>query len=131
MSMTDPIADMLSRIRNGLQARKKTVDVPTSKIKTAILDVLVDEGYVRSYAPVADAKHPTVRVELKYASGKPVISEIKRVSRPGLRQYTKSDDVKLVRNGLGVSVLSTSKGVMTDQQAKEANLGGELICTVF
>lgn len=131
MSMTDPIADMLSRVRNGLQAKKKTVEVPASKVKRSILTVLADEGYIRGFSEVEGAKHPTLSVELKYSGGKSVISEISRFSRPGLRQYSGAKDIPMVANGLGVVVVSTSKGVMTDTQAKEQNLGGELLCKVF
>ena len=130
MGMTDPIADMLTRIRNGLQARKKVVEVPASKLKKSILDVMVQEGYIRGYTDVEGAKHPTLAVELKYSAGRPVISEISRVSRPGLRQYSGSKNIPMIRNGLGVSILSTSKGVMTDTQAKQDNLGGELLCKI-
>lgn len=131
MTMTDPIADMLSRIRNGLQAKKKFVEVPTSKVKNSILQVLTDEGYIRGFGNVEDAKHPTLSVELKYSGGRSAISEISRFSRPGLRRYSKSDEIPMVRNGLGVVIVSTSKGVMTDTQAKDQNLGGELLCKVF
>lgn len=131
MGMTDPIADMLTRIRNGLQARKQFVEVPASKLKKSILDVMVQEGYIRGYTDLEGAKHPTLSVELKYSGGRPVITEISRKSRPGLRQYTGSKGIPMVRNGLGVSILSTSQGVMTDTQAKQGNLGGELICEIF
>lgn len=131
MTMSDPIADMLSRIRNGLHAKKKTVDVPTSTVKTSILDVMVSEGYLRGYENVADAKHPTVRVELKYFGGKPVISELERLSRPGLRSYSSAKDLPSFRNGLGTVIISTSKGVMSDTQAQEQGLGGELMCKLF
>jgi small subunit ribosomal protein S8 len=131
MTMSDPLADMLTRVRNGLQARKKFVDVPTSKLKRSVINVLVEEGYVRSVEDVEGAQHPTLRVELKYSAGKPVITEIHRVSRPGLRRYSKSNDIPAVRNGLGVSIVSTSQGVMTDQAARAQNLGGELLCKVL
>lgn len=131
MTMTDPIADMLSRIRNGLQAKKKVVEVPASKVKRSILDVLTNEGYIRGYSDVEGAAHPTLAVELKYSTGKSVISEISRTSRPGLRKYSKAKEIPMVANGLGVVIVSTSKGVMTDTQAKEQNLGGELLCKVF
>ncbi|MAF32180.1 MAG: 30S ribosomal protein S8 [Magnetococcales bacterium] len=131
MTMTDPIADMLSRIRNGLQAKKKFVEVPTSKVKRSILNVLSEEGYIRGFSDVEGAKFPTLSVELKYSGGRSVISEISRYSRPGLRQYSKSKEIPTVANGLGVVVVSTSQGVMTDTQAKEQNLGGELLCKVF
>jgi len=131
MTMSDPLADMLTRVRNGLQARKKTILVPASKLKLSVLNVLAEEGFVRSVETVEGAKHPTLSVELKYSAGKPVITEIKRVSRPGLRQYTKSNEIPSVRNGLGVSIVSTSQGVMTDQSARTQKLGGELLCQVF
>ena len=131
MSMTDPIADMLSRIRNGLHANKSHVEVPASKVKRNILEVLKAEGYIRGYEEVKDAKHPTLLVELKYSGGQSVISEISRVSRPGLRAYSSAHDIPLIRNGLGILVVSTSQGVMTDTQAKEQHIGGELLCQVF
>lgn len=131
MTMSDPIADMLSRVRNGLQASKKTVEVPTSRVKREVLRVLQEEGYIRSVSDVEGAKHPTLNVELKYSGGKPVISEITRLSKPGLRTYSGTHDIPAVRNGLGTIIISTSKGVMTDTQAKEQNLGGELLCKVF
>ena len=131
MTMTDPIADMLSRIRNGLNAGKSTVHVPNSRMKCSVLDVLETEGYIRGYETIEGAAHPTISVRLKYSGGKPVINELKRVSRPGLRAYSKSSDIPMVRNGLGTMIVSTSKGVMTDTQATEQKLGGELICQVF
>ena len=131
MSMTDPVSDMLSRIRNGLMAGKKNVEVPTSKLKKSLLDVLVEEGYVRGYTNVEGAKHPTLSVELKYSGGKSVISTISRMSRPGLRKYSNSSDIPMIHNGLGVCIVSTSKGVMTDTAAREQSLGGELLCQVF
>jgi len=131
MTMTDPIADMLTRIRNGQQASKKTVLVPASKLKKAVLEVLKNEGYIRSVKDAELGGHPAFEVELKYYSGKPVMNEIKRVSKPGLRKYSSSKEIPLVRNGLGIAIISTSKGVMTDAQAREAILGGEILCTVF
>ena len=132
MTMTDPIADLLTRIRNGLKARKTHIDVPASTMKGRILDVMVESGYISGHAPVEDAKHPTMRVELKYdANGMPVIQEITRVSKPGLRAYKSSGDVPMTRNGLGITIVTTSKGVMTDTQAKAANVGGEVVCQVF
>lgn len=131
MSMTDPISDMLSRIRNGQMAGKATVNVPTSGVKRSILEVLTAEGYINGYSDVAEAQHPTLVVELKYVGGKPVISEIDRVSKPGLRKYAKSKKVPAHRNGLGITIITTSKGVMTDTQAREQNVGGEILCRVF
>ena len=131
MTMTDPIADMLSRVRNGLMAKKKNVEVPTSRVKREILRVLQEEGFIRSVSDVEGAQHPTLSVELKYSGGKSVITEISRVSKPGLRQYSKSADIPTFRNGLGMYIVSTSKGVMTDTQAHNEKLGGELLCKVF
>lgn len=131
MSMTDPIADMLARLRNGQMARKEIVRMPASKLKRAVLDVLKTEGYITDVVDVSDSKHPELEVTLKYANGKPVMSEISRYSRPGLRQYSPSKEVPLVRNGLGVAIVTTSKGVMTDSQARDMNVGGEVLCKVF
>ncbi|AKE52848.1 30S ribosomal protein S8 [Kangiella geojedonensis] len=129
MSMQDPIADMLTRIRNGQTAAKKTVEIPASKIKKAIAEVLVDEGFIQSYS-VGEGAIPSMTVELKYYQGRPVIDELKRVSRPGLRIYKKVDELPKVIGGLGIAVVSTSKGVMTDRAARKAGHGGEIICTV-
>ncbi|HAG53491.1 MAG TPA: 30S ribosomal protein S8 [Alphaproteobacteria bacterium] len=131
MSMTDPIADMLTRIRNGQQASKKTVLVPASKVKGSILAVLVEEGYLRSVKDAELNGHKAFEAELKYYNGKPVMNEIKRVSKPGLRQYSSSKELPQVRNGLGVAIVSTSFGVMTGQAAQAKNLGGEVLCTIF
>ncbi|GAA4362217.1 30S ribosomal protein S8 [Kangiella marina] len=129
MSMQDPIADMLTRIRNGQTAAKKNVKIPASKIKKAIAEVLVDEGFISSYS-VDEGAIPSMTVELKYYQGRPVIDELKRVSRPGLRIYKKVDELPKVIGGLGIAVISTSKGVMTDRAARKAGHGGEIICTV-
>lgn len=129
MSMQDPIADMLTRIRNGQSAAKKTVKIPASNIKKAIADVLVNEGFIQGYS-VEEGKIPVMTVELKYYQGRPVIDELKRVSRPGLRIYKKVDELPKVIGGLGIAVVSTSKGVMTDRAARKAGFGGEIICTV-
>lgn len=131
MSMTDPIADMLTRIRNGQQVRRASVEVPASKLKKAILNVLADEGYISGYSEVEGAKHPTLDVELKYVGTKGVITEITRVSKPGLRVYSAASELPKVRNGLGIAVVTTSQGVMSDNKAREMNLGGEVICNVF
>jgi len=131
MSMTDPIADMLTRIRNGQQASKKTVLVPASRVKASVLAVLVEEGYLRSVKDAELNGHKAFEVELKYYNGKPVMNEIKRVSKPGLRQYSSSKELPQVRNGLGVAIVSTSHGVMTSQAAQAKNLGGEVLCTIF
>ena len=131
MSMTDPIADMLTRLRNGQQANKKTVLVPASKVKGAVLKVLVEEGFLRSTKDAELDGHKAFEVELKYFNGKPVMNEIKRISKPGLRKYSSSNELPRVRNGLGVAIISTSFGVMTDATARTKNLGGEVLCTIF
>lgn len=130
MSMTDPIADMLTRIRNGLAAGKKQVTMPASKLKQAVLAVLRDEGYISDYAVQDIDGKPVLNVELKYYQGKPVIDEIKRVSRPGLRVYKGRDDLPRVLDGLGIAIVSTSRGVMTDRAARKARQGGEVLCVV-
>ena len=131
MSMQDPLADMLTRIRNAQMAGKPTVDFPAAKLKSAVCDVLKDEGYIAGYAGVESEDKPTTRVELKYFEGKPVIAEIDRSSRPGLRSYSGKGDLPKVRNGLGIAIISTSKGVMSDRAARAAGIGGEVLCTVF
>ena len=130
MSMQDPLADMLTRIRNAQQAEKPVVSMPSSKLKVAVAGVLKNEGYISSYQITSDAK-PLLSIELKYFEGRPVIEDIKRVSRPGLRQYKSVDQLPKVRGGLGVSIVSTNKGVMTDRAARAAGVGGEVLCTVF
>ena len=127
--MSDPIADMLTRIRNGQSAAKTDVSMPASKIKQAIAKVLKDEGYIKDYS-VSDEAKAEMTVSLKYFEGRPVIESIKRVSRPGLRIYKNKDDLPKVLNGLGIAVISTSKGVMTDREARAAGFGGEVICLV-
>ncbi|MBL8481735.1 MAG: 30S ribosomal protein S8 [Rhodocyclaceae bacterium] len=130
MSMSDPIADMLTRIRNGQMAQKTMVSMPSSKLKVAIADVLKDEGYIEGYA-VRDAEGKReLDIALKYYAGRPVIERIERVSRPGLRIYKGTGDLPRVMNGLGVAIVSTPKGVMTDRKARAANVGGEVICLV-
>lgn len=130
MSMSDPIADMLTRIRNGQQARKVSVSMPAAKLKSSIAQVLQDEGYVGEYETSDVAGKPTLTVTLKYFDGKPVIDSIKRVSRPGLRRYTGSSSIPEVLGGLGIAVVSTSHGVMTGKQAKAQGYGGEIVCSV-
>ncbi|WP_274585108.1 30S ribosomal protein S8 [Neisseria leonii] len=129
MSMHDPISDMLTRIRNAQRANKVAVAMPSSKLKRAIAQVLKEEGYIEDFAVSADAK-PVLEIQLKYYAGRPVIEQIKRVSRPGLRVYKGSSDIPTVMNGLGVAIVSTSKGVMTDRKARAAGIGGELLCIV-
>ncbi len=130
MSMSDPIADMLTRIRNGQQAKKVSVSMPASKVKSSIADVLRDEGYIQSHTTGEVEGKPTLTVTLKYFDGKPVIEKIKRVSRPGLRSYVARDGMPLVLGGLGISIVSTSHGVMTGTRAAAEGHGGELLCTV-
>jgi len=129
MSMQDPIADMLTRIRNGQTANKTAVSMPSSKLKVAIAHLLKEEGFIEDYKIEGDIK-PTLEVALKYFQGKPVVEVIQRVSRPGLRIYKKKDSLPKVMAGLGIAVVSTSKGVMTDRSARQAGLGGEIICYV-
>jgi small subunit ribosomal protein S8 len=128
--MQDPLADMLTRIRNAQMAEKSVVSMPSSKLKVAVASVLRNEGYISGYQVTSEAK-PLLSIELKYFEGRPVIEEIKRVSRPGLRQYKSVDQLPKVRGGLGVSIVSTNKGVMTDRSARAAGVGGEVLCTVF
>ena len=130
MSMQDPISDLLTRIRNAQMAGHETVVLPTSKTKLAILKVLVDEGFVNNYE-VLEGTKPEILVSLKYFQGSPVIKEIDRVSRPGLRIYKKCSELPSVRGGLGISIISTNHGVVSDRQARESGTGGEVLCTVF
>jgi small subunit ribosomal protein S8 len=127
--MQDPIADMLTRIRNGQAAGKIAVNMPSSKQKVAIAKLLKEEGYISSYTVTGDVKK-VLEVELKYFQGKPVVEMIRRVSRPGLRVYKRSYELPQIMNGLGIAVVSTSKGIMTDRAARKAKLGGEIICYV-
>ena len=130
MSMTDPIADFLTRIRNGQSSGKTEVNVPASKVKLAIAKVLKDEGYIEDFAANANDGKPTLAVQLKYHQGRPVIDRLERVSRPGLRVYKGKDDLPKILGGLGIAIVSTSKGVMSDRQARAAGHGGEVICIV-
>ena len=132
MSMTDPIGDMLTRIRNGQQARKDSVLTPASKLRARVLDVLQREGYIRGYsdADVAGAQ-ANLRIDLKYFEGQPAIQHVARVSKPGRRVYSGSTDLPRVRNGLGIVIVSTPKGVLSDAEAREQNVGGEVLCQVF
>ncbi|MCW8830274.1 MAG: 30S ribosomal protein S8 [Gammaproteobacteria bacterium] len=129
MMMSDPIADLLTRIRNGQSAGKVDVSMPSSKAKVAIVEVMKNEGYVTDYS-VSDDNKPVLTVTLKYFEGRPVIDELKRVSRPGLRIYKGKSELPKVLNGLGVAIVSTSSGVMTDSQARTAGFGGEVLCTI-
>ena len=130
--MTDPIGDMLTRIRNGQRARKALVNSPASKLRARLLDVLQREGYIRGYTQLEmDAGKPELSIELKYHEGEPVIREISRVSKPGRRVYSSIKDLPTIYNGLGISILSTPQGVMSDSEARLANVGGEVLCRVF
>ena len=131
MSMSDPIADLLTRIRNAQLAGRPRVACPSSRVKQAILKVLQQEGYIAGYSISADVVKPQLDIELKYYNGKPVIEELHRGSRPGLRMYKNRLELPQVRAGLGVAVISTSKGVMSDKAARAAGVGGEVLCTVF
>lgn len=130
MSMQDPLADMLTRIRNAQMVGKTHVTMPASKLKSSVAKVLADEGYIAGYE-TAGSPRAELTIELKYHNGKPVIMELDRVSRPGLRAYTGKTKLPAVRGGLGVAIVSTSKGVMTDRAARAAGVGGEVLCTVF
>jgi small subunit ribosomal protein S8 len=130
MSMSDPISDMLTRIRNAQMAEKLTVVMPSSKIKAAIAKVLQDEGYVDGFKVIDHDGKPTLEIGLKYYADRPVIEQIQRVSRPGLRVYKGSEDIPRVMNGLGIAIVSTSKGLMTDRKARANGIGGEVLCIV-
>lgn len=129
MSMHDPISDMLTRIRNAQRANKKSVTMPSSKLKKALAEVLKEEGYIENFLVSSETK-PVLEIQLKYYSGKPVIEKIQRISKPGLRVYKGADAIPSVMNGLGVAIVSTSKGVMTGHKARAAGIGGELLCIV-
>ena len=132
MAMTDPVADVITRIRNGQMAERIEVASPYSRLREGVLDVLKRDGYIRGFAKKdGDDGHPSLVIELKYYEGRPVIREIRKVSKPGRRVYSKIKDLPKVYNGLGISVLSTPKGVLSDQEARTANVGGEVLCTVF
>ena len=131
MQMSDVIADMLTRIRNANNAKHETVDIPASNMKKSIADILVEEGYVSGYEVIEDGKQGTIRVTLKYVGKSKVIRGLKRVSKPGLRIYAGYEDMPKVMNGLGIAIVSTSKGVMTDKKARQANVGGEVLAFVW
>ena len=133
MTMTDPIADMLTRIRNANTAKHDTVDVPASKMKTAIADILLNEGYIKKYDIVEDGTFKTIHITLKYGADKneKVISGLKRISKPGLRVYANSEEMPKVLGGLGIAIVSTNKGVVTDKEARKLGVGGEVLCFVW
>lgn len=130
--VTDPISDLLARLKNGSQRRHETVSVPASKLKRAVLDILKNEGYVAGVADGTEDGHPVLTVQLRYVGdGQPMITGLQRVSKPGRRVYVGSRDIAKVRNGIGLSILSTSKGIMTDQESRKNGLGGEVLCSVW
>ena len=132
MTMTDPIADMLTRIRNANTVKHETVDVPASNIKKELSRILLEEGFIRGYDVIEDGKQGIIRIQLKYGqTGERVISGLKRISKPGMRVYADKHEVPRVLNGLGISIISTSKGILTDKQARRENVGGEVICYVW
>jgi len=131
MSMTDPIADYLTRIRNAAKARHRRVDIPASNLKRAITKILYEQHYIDKYTEIKDSKQGVIRIYLKYYNGKPVLTGLKRVSVPGRRVYAGAAELPRVLNGLGVAVISTNKGVMTDKDARQQNVGGEVICYIW
>jgi len=132
MAISDPIADMLTRIRNAAKAKFNSADVPASKLKTELARVLKDEGYIKNYKFIQDGKQGVLRIYLKYGPGqKATIYGIERVSKPSRRVYTKSKDIKPIFNGMGISILSTSRGIMTDKKARQENVGGEVLCNIW
>lgn len=130
MNLSDPLGDMLTRIRNAQQRGRNSVMTPASKLRARVLDVLQSEGYIRGYTEIEKEGKREIEIELKYYDGAPVISEVRRVSKPGRRVYSGAKDIPLVRNGLGISILSTPKGVMSDNVARNENVGGEILCRV-
>ena len=131
MNVNDPLGDMITRIRNAQMRGKSVVTTPASKMRMRVLEVLQDEGYIRSYAEVEKDGKPEIEIQLKYYEGAPVIQDISRVSKPGRRVYSSIKDLNLVRNGLGIAILSTPKGVMSDTAARAQNVGGEILCKVY
>jgi small subunit ribosomal protein S8 len=131
MSVSDPLGDMLARIRNAQLRRRPKVTTPASKIRRRVLDVLADEGYIRGYAEIEKAGNTEIEIELKYHNGEPAIKELNRISTPGRRVYSPVRDIPNIGNGLGVAILSTPKGIMSDSRARAENVGGEILCSVF
>ena len=132
MFVNDPLSDLIARIRNAAMRKRSKVSTPASKLRGRVLDVLQEEGYIRGYALIEkEGEHPEFEIELKYFDGEPVIADIARVSKPGRRVYSSIQDLKPVKNGLGISILSTSKGVMSDSAARDQNVGGEVLCRVY
>ena len=131
MALTDPLGDMLTRIRNGQRAKKDSVLSPASKLRTRVLEVLQREGYIRGYTEDATGVHPQLRIELKYFEGEPAIKHVARVSKPGRRVYSGSKELPVIRNGLGITIVSTPRGVLSDAEARSQNVGGEVLAEVF
>ena len=131
MNITDPIADMLTRIRNANTQRHETVDVPSSKLKKSIAEILLDEGYIKSFEEIEDNSQGIIRITLKYVNKQKVISGLKRISKPGLRVYANKEELPQVLGGLGIALISTSKGIMTDKQARELGVGGEVLAYIW
>ncbi len=131
MTMTDPVADFLTRLRNAIQAKHKRVDVPASNLKRDLSKLLLDNKYIAGYTELKDSPQGTLRIQLRYSDGQSVIDGMKRVSRPGLRKYVDAESIPRVLGGMGIAVLSTSRGLMTDKQARQANVGGELLCEIW
>ncbi|HSQ76275.1 MAG TPA: 30S ribosomal protein S8 [Bacteroidota bacterium] len=131
MTMTDPVADYLTRLRNALQAGHKRVDVPASNLKREMTRLLAEHKYIAGFTEVKETAQGVIRIQLKYQDTRPVIAGLKRVSRPGLRKYVDSDAIPRVLGGLGIAIISTSKGLMTDRQAREAGMGGEVLCEIW
>ncbi len=131
MTMTDPVADYLTRLRNAIQAKHKRVDVPASGLKREITKLLVEQKYITGFTEMKDSPQGTLRIQLKYQDSRPVITGLKRISTPGLRRYVGSDKLPRVLGGLGIAIISTSRGLMTDRQAREAKLGGEVLCEIW
>ena len=131
MSMTDTIADMLTRIRNACMAKHEKVDIPASKMKIGIAKILKEKGYIQNYKLIKDGKQGILRITLRYHDGKPVILGLERISKPGRRQYRPADELPKIRNGFGMAIISTSKGLMTDEDARKARVGGEVICAIW
>ena len=131
MALTDPLGDMLTRIRNGQRAKKDSVMSPASKLRARVLEVLQREGYIRGFSADETGKHPQLRIELKYFEGEPAIKHVARVSKPGRRVYSGSKELPVVRNGLGITIVSTPRGVLSDAEARNANVGGEVLAEVF
>lgn len=131
MTMTDPVSDYLTRVRNAILAKHKKVDIPTSGLKLALTKVLLDQQFIAGFKQVSDTHQGTIRIQLRYTDGKPAILGLRRVSKPGLRRYVGMDDIPRVLGGLGVAILSTPRGLMTDKEARHARIGGELLCEIW